>query len=205
MHLPCPPVRTPLLVLILLAAVGAAPLEAQTGLDPFRPDASWRTVETEHFRVHFPAEAEGWTLPIVERMESMHREVARVVGHAPERKVTVLVADPTNQANGYAISLLDYPTTTLWPTPPGPRSGIGDHRGWGELLFVHEYAHLAHLTIPSRNRWEALAWRLLPVRLGPVSRRTPRWMVEGYATWIEGHLTGAGRPHGTARPAFLRL
>jgi len=199
------PLRTPLLVLTLLAAVGATPVEAQIGLEPFRPHASWRTVETEHFQVHFPAEAEGWTLPIVERMESMHREVARVVGHAPGRKVTVLVADPTNQANGYAISLLDYPTTTLWPTPPGPRSGIGDHRGWGELLFVHEYAHLAHLTIPSRNRREALAWGLLPVRSGPVARRTPRWMVEGYATWIEGLLTGAGRPHGAARPAFLRL
>jgi hypothetical protein len=32
----------------------------------------------------------------------------------------------------------------------------------------------------------------------------PAWVAEGYATVIEGELTGAGRPNGIARPAILR-
>ncbi len=45
---------------------------------------------------------------------------------------------------------------------------------------------------------------MLPLRLGPVPLRTPRWAVEGYATYVEGRLTGSGRPHGAARAAYLR-
>lgn len=170
----------------------------------YRPHADWQTVETDHFVVHFPAEARDWLEPVLARMEAMHGEVAALVGRAPAQRVTVLVADPVNLANGFAVSLMDAPLTTLWPTPPGPRAGLGALRRWGELLFVHEYAHLAHLTFPSRNRLERLAWRLLPVHLGPLARRSPRWVREGYATYVEGRLTGSGRPHGATRPAFLR-
>jgi hypothetical protein len=33
---------------------------------------------------------------------------------------------------------------------------------------------------------------------------SPAWVIEGYATLIEGRVTGSGRPHGSWRPAFLR-
>ena len=43
---------------------------------------------------------------------------------------------------------------------------------------------------------------LLP--LGPISLRAPRWVDEGYATLVEGELTGSGRPNGDFRAAILR-
>jgi hypothetical protein len=195
------------LVVLAIAALmlGPVPGIAQIGVGPSQPSEAWETVETENFRVHFPTMSRDWTLPLVERMEAYHEAVAQMVGRAPDRTVTVLVADPTNQSNGYALGLIDHPLTTLWPTPPGPRAGIGHHSGWGELLFVHEYAHLAHLTYPSRNWGERSLWSLSPLRSGPVARRSPRWVVEGYATYLEGVLTGSGRPYGVSRPAFLRL
>jgi hypothetical protein len=69
---------------------------------------------------------------------------------------------------------------------------------------VHEYAHIAHLTRPGRNRRQRLLWRLSPLPAGPVATRTPRWAIEGYATYVEGRLTGSGRPYGAARAAALR-
>lgn len=188
---------------LLLAAqlLSAAPLTAQYVT---RPDLAWRTVKTEHFDIHYTAEVEAWALDLATRVESMREAVGALVGHAPTRRVTVLVDDPLNVPNGFALALIDSPVMFLFPTPPSPSWSIGSYREWPEMLTVHEFAHLAHLTRPSRNPWERRLLTVLPFRLGPITRRAPSWVIEGYATLIEGRLTGSGRPHGVWRPAVIR-
>ncbi len=169
-----------------------------------RPARDWKTAETAHFRFHFPEEMRSWVLPIAERMESYATAVNVLVGNAPSARVTVMVEDPSNVANGFAVPFLEGPVIFLWPTPPTPSPTFGQHRGWGEVLAVHEYGHIAHLTFAPRNASERLVWRLLPSRIGPVARKSPAWVIEGYATYIEGRLTGNGRPHSVGRAAILR-
>ncbi len=168
------------------------------------PQLDWRTVRTRHFDIHFPTAAEEWTLDMASRIESIHDAVSRAVGSAPEARITVVVEDPGNESNGFAIPLMREPVIFLWPTPPGPRSGIADSRGWAEILSVHEYAHIAHLTRPTRNPFRGFLARISPVRFGPLALKSPRWVNEGYATLVEGRLTGSGRPHGAWRAAILR-
>ncbi|MFO7894074.1 MAG: hypothetical protein R6U63_10080 [Longimicrobiales bacterium] len=183
-------------VLVLLTA--ALPATAQTqGFSP----GPWHRVATEHFEFVYPAALEVWALDMAERMEAVHGAVAAMVGFAPEDRVTVVVDDPGNVSNG---SMNPGPLLYVWPTPPNPRSMIGENRGWGEILAVHEFAHAAHLTRPSRNPRVRLMASLLPIPVTNLMRVTPRWATEGYATYIEGRLTGSGRPHGTWRPAVLR-
>lgn len=170
----------------------------------WRPDAGWRTLETPHFIVHYPRDFERWTLDMAEQLESVRSAVAREVGSVPAKRVTVMVTDPMAVSNGSAWPYMDAPAIVLWPTPPDPRSAIGNSRGWAELLTVHEFAHLAHLTRPSRNPRQRLLMRLSSLGLSPVLVRSPRWVIEGYATYVEGRLTGSGRPHGAWRPAVLR-
>ena len=169
-----------------------------------RPQIPWRTISTARFDIHFPAEMEAWTSVVARQMESVADAVHSVVGNAPSSRITVIVEDPGNVANGFALPFLEGPVIFLWPTPPSPSPTFGTHRGWGEVLAIHEYGHIAHLTFPSRNPRERLLWKLMPVQISPVTRKSPAWVIEGYATVIEGQLTGSGRPSSSGRAAVLR-
>ena len=162
------------------------------------PAADWRTASTEHFRVHYPQDSEAWALRAASRLESIRAAVIAEVGYEPRGIVDVFVSDPVAEPNGMALPLLGRPRIVLWTSPPDAGSTIGHYRDWIELLAVHEETHLVHLLRPSRNRLRGL----LPA--GPLALSAPRWVTEGYATVVEGRLTGSGRPNGDLRAAVLR-
>lgn len=169
-----------------------------------RPNIPWRTIATEHFDIHFPAEMREWTESVARKLESVATAVNAVTGNRPANRVTVMVEDPSNASNGFALPFMEGPVMFLYPTPPSPSPTFGAHRGWGEVLAVHEYAHVAHLTFPTRNGWDRFVTSLLPVQVGPVTMKAPAWVIEGYATLIEGQLTGSGRPASVGRAAVMR-
>ncbi len=167
------------------------------------PSADWRTVETPHFRVHYPVEYEEWSLRAAERLESIREEVSKEVGFTPPQTIDVIVTNPVALPNGIAWPLLDTPRMIFFAEPPGPDEQLGLYAQWIDLLAVHETAHLVHMLRPSRNPMERLLEKsVLP--FNPITLRAPRWVLEGYATVIEGRLTGAGRPNSTIRALILR-
>jgi hypothetical protein len=192
--------RTKARAVALLLAV-ALPAHAQFVVRTWLP---WRTIETRHFAFHYPLPLEAWTRHIAERADAIDSAVTHVVGFTPATKTQVVVDNPYSIPNGSAWPYLTDPIIYLWAMPPDPRDDIGEFRDWGEMLVSHEFGHIAHLTRPSRNSSFEAIWRILPVDLGPIAQRSPRWVIEGYATFIEGRVTGSGRPHGVWRPALLR-
>ncbi len=183
------------LVGLLLALASAAAAQG--------PSADWRTLETTHFRVHFPASFETWARHAAGQLEPIYARVAALVGSEPGRTIEVVVSDPASAANGAAVPFLDRPEIRLWTTPPGPASDLGDFRDWTEILAVHEVAHVVHLARPATGLGRILG-SLSPVPLGPLAIGLPRWVYEGYATLVEGELTGAGRPASSLRAMLLR-
>jgi hypothetical protein len=167
------------------------------------PHDDWRTITTEHYRIHYPAEYEQWTRHAAGKLEAVRALVAPSIGYEPREITDVIVADPLAVPNGSAWPFLGSPRMVLWASPPGPGSMLAHQSDWAEIVAIHEDAHLVHLLRPTRNPFRALGWYLLPVRIGPVTG-APRWAVEGYATVIEGQLTGKGRPHGDMRASILR-
>ncbi|MEP6990131.1 MAG: hypothetical protein ABJA80_04305 [bacterium] len=193
-----------LVALVLVATALLCAAAPAAAAQTVRPWLQWRSVETPHFVFHFPEQYREWTLALAARMEGVRDQVGRVVGYLPPRRVHIVVDDPTNDANGAAFTTLDAPTIVLYPTPPDPREEVGNFRVWGELVATHEFAHVAHLDRPSRNRLQQLYWSLSPVPLGPIPVAAPRWALEGYATYVEGRVTGSGRPNHAWRAAVLR-
>ena len=166
------------------------------------PAADWRTVETPHFRVHYPREYEEWTLRAATQLESIRDAVARETGFASPAVADVIVMDPLASPNGLTYPLLDTPRIVLYAEPAEPGGQLGEYGDWIELLVTHEMAHLEHLMRPSRNPMRHLFEQILPI--GPMGLSAPRWVSEGYATLIEGRLTGSGRPSSAFRAAVLR-
>jgi hypothetical protein len=149
------------------------------------PAAPWRTIETPHFRIHFPAPFEPWARRAAGAIESIHDRVSEAVGFRVERPIDVLVGDPQATANGMAFPFLDRPFIVLWTSPPEAESELGVWTDWMEELVTHEVAHIVHLTRP-RNRSRGILARISPLPLGPLTLKSPRWLTEGYATLLEG-------------------
>lgn len=162
---------------------------------------TWKTVETEHFRVHYPQQAEAWALHAAGQMDAIRANTSAAIGYAPDVVIDVVVMDPYSMANGWAMPSLRRPRMGLYASPPPADSVLGHYRSWSEDLITHEDAHLVHLMRPSRHGSAGLQkWT---VGYGPVSRKSERWVAEGYATVIEGRLTGWGRPNSTGRQMLL--
>ncbi|HET9426257.1 MAG TPA: hypothetical protein VFO55_12890 [Gemmatimonadaceae bacterium] len=190
--------------LLLISLALAAHTRGMAAQYQARTWLAWRTVETSRFSLHFPAELEAWARLVGGKLEGVDTTVSRLVGFSPDQKIPVVIDDPFGIPNGSAWPFIDKPALVLWASPPTPREDVGTFVSWADMLATHEFAHLAHLLRPTRNRWQALLGKLAPVELGPISRKAPRWLIEGYATYIEGVVTKSGRPNGVWRPAILR-
>jgi hypothetical protein len=167
------------------------------------PSADWRTITTAHFRVHYPAEYEQWAMRAASRIESIRAAVVKEVGFDPPQRIDIVISNPIASPNGYAWPVLDAPRIVFYTEPPGPEEQIGAYSDWIDLLAVHEITHIMHMLRPSRNPLQrALERFVLP--LDPITLTAPRWVLEGYATVIEGRLTGAGRPPSSMRAIVLR-
>ena len=125
-----------------------------------RPWQHWRTIRSGRFDVHYPADLESWARFVAERMPAVDSAVTALVGYSPPARVQIVVDDPFDISNGFAFTLIDHPVIVFWASPPDPRESIGQFRAWGEMLAVHEFGHVAHLTRPSRNPLMRLFWRL---------------------------------------------
>jgi hypothetical protein len=174
------------------------------GQFPNRTQLAWRTIETEHFAFHYPLELERWTRAAASHAEAIDSAVTQLVGFRAPDRTDVVVDDPFQRPNGSAWPYLKRPLIELWASPPTPRDDIGDYPTWGQMLVSHEFAHIVHLTRPSRNSLTRRLWASMPANIGPIALRAPRWVIEGYATYVEGRVTGSGRPHGAWRAAYLR-
>ncbi|HYC49582.1 MAG TPA: hypothetical protein VEB19_00610 [Gemmatimonadaceae bacterium] len=190
----------------LFASACVAGLTASTAAaqDPVRPWRDWRTMTVDGYRFHHLAELEGWTRDVASRILAVDSALAANIGWPVPKPMDVVVDDPFAISNGYALPFIDKPVTVWWATPADPRNDIGNYRTWGELLSIHELAHIAHLTRPSRNPLRRALWASLPVNVGPITLTAPRWVYEGYATLIEGRISATGRPNNAWRPAILR-
>ena len=190
------------------AALGAAAVAVSipTAVSAQAPDEPWRTLATEHFRITFPEHLDPLARRAADRAEWAYDALAEALIDPPEGLIDVLVTDHTDGSNGFA-QVVPSNRITVFARPPVDLLSLGYFDDWMELVILHELAHIVHLDY-TRNPIGRLAravfgrvhaeWPFFPA-LG-----TPRWLIEGLATWYESRLTGAGRVAGTFQEMQMR-
>ncbi len=187
-------------VLLGLFAGVAAPAEAQA------PDEAWRTLTTDHFRVTFPEGLEELGRVAADRAERAWSRLAEELVEPPEGTIDILVTDHADVSNGFA-QVRPSNRITIFARPPVDEPSIGHNDEWLELVITHELAHIVHLdhvTNPIGRAARAVFgrgqsdWPFFP------ETATPRWLIEGLATWYESRLSDAGRLRGTYLEMQLR-
>jgi WD40-like Beta Propeller Repeat len=156
------------------------------------PSADWKTIETPHFRIHFPKPFEAWARRVAARIEPIHAHVTQYVGYVPTQPIDVVIEDPAAAANGVAFPFLDRPVILLWTTAPESESSLVYFSDWPDLALTHEMTHIVHLVRP-RSQSRGLFTRFSPLPFGSIFRKSPRWVIEGYATLVESALSGSER------------
>ena len=183
-------------IVLAIIAICTASASAQR----IAPDESWRTLDTEHFRVTFPAHLEDLGRRAAERAEWAHARLSEQFIAAPRGKIDLAITDHIDVSNAFATP---WPSNriTIFARPPIDSFGLAYFDDWLELAIVHELTHIFHIDRP--GRYSSLYKPFGRVPVFPAIA-TPLWNIEGIATWYESALTGTGRVHGTFHKMVLR-
>ncbi|CAH9065920.1 Tol-Pal system protein TolB [Pseudoalteromonas holothuriae] len=163
---------------------------------------NWFTLNTAHFNVHYTQGHEAWARSAAQELEIVRDKVWQQQKRVLEGKADVVVFDPNHAANGFALPSTDNPLMALFTTPPQSDTAISNHASWQQLLILHEYIHLVHLSQPSRHHWKQVlrdSWDIFDLSQAMM----PRWVAEGYATLMESKMTGRGRIYDNYTNALL--
>ncbi len=169
-------------------------------------DLKWRTLQTEHFHVHYYAGSEHAAERAAMVLERAHARLSVGLGHSPRIRTHVVMTDGTDSANGSA-TVFSFPRIDANVTAPDSLSVLESYDDWLDALLTHEYVHIVHNdTIHGLPKVinTILGFGVLG-RVWPPNGLQPRWMLEGLATYEESRLTSQGRHRSTQFDMMLRM
>jgi WD40-like Beta Propeller Repeat len=176
---------------VAVALVCAVTAPTARGASLFDPALKFRVLRTEHFRIYFHQGEDRLAIRLSAIAEDAWRALERPLGVRPPRLTHVVIADQTEQANGYATPL-PYDTIVIYPTwPRGAEFATDD---WLRLVITHEFTHIVHLD--RSESWARIVRNIFGrTVIAFPNLFLPTWQIEGLATYEESAITGEGRLH----------
>jgi hypothetical protein len=169
-------------------------------------DTRWRTIESDHFYVHYYQGNEVAAERAVMLLERAHTRLSSGLGHSPWLKTHIKLTDHTDGANGLA-NTSPFPRIEAYVTAPDSMSVLEGFDDWLDILLTHEYTHIIHLdTVHGLPRLvNALLGFGVAGKVWQPNVIQPRWFVEGLASYEESRLTSHGRRRHPQFDMILRM
>lgn len=186
------------LAALALAVLLAAPPVLAASYDP---DLTWRSLDTEHFRITFHQGEEQLANELAATAEEIWDELTAELKTYPKRPTEIVLVDHTDVANGYAMTI-PVNTIVIFVTAPQESSSLGLYDDWLDAITTHEFAHILHLdTVEGYPK----ALRYVFGRIISVNHVSPWWIIEGQATFHETRHTTGGRGRATQAQMVVRM
>lgn len=170
------------------------------------PDVKWKTIETEHFYVHFWSGQEDAAERTAMIAEKAYGELSNAWGHEVFLKTHITLTDVQDTANGRATAN-PYPQIVAYVTAPEALSVLEAYDDWLDILITHELVHVIHLDTVHGIARAVNAVFGFGV-LGKITTPNivqPRWVVEGVAVVDESKYSAMGRLRSAQFDALLRM
>lgn len=145
----------------------------------FASYSEWHVMETEQYSVYYHPTYKNQAEEALNELSLNRPLVEKIVGNSP-KKVTVVLEDSGQIANGYATVFPE--KMGLWIAQPQGQSFTINHHNYVRMLTTHELTHAAHLTAVSGNP------KTLQKYFGNLfypNIYSPRWLSEGLAVYVE--------------------
>jgi len=154
------------------------------------PRLRWRTLDTEHFSVHFAEQNRPQARLAAEVAEKVYPRITGMLRWQPRARTHLIVLDSADFSNGFATPL-PFNHAGIFLSPPD-EGELLQNREWLELVLTHEFFHVVHL---DKARGAPLGFRNVFGRWAPFFPNVlePGWITEGLAVYAE---SDAGKGYG---------
>ena len=169
------------------------------------PNATYRTFDTEHFRVTWAPGLDALADAAAESAERAHAQLRGRFFPAPSGRIDLLLVDHADFSNGFA-RVIPSNQITIWAHPPLDGMALSDFVNWIDLVVTHEVAHVFHLDYTGTlGRGLRAVFGRAPIAWPYFSGYTlPRFAIEGVAVDIESRRTRGGRVDGSTFASMVR-
>lgn len=157
----------------------------------YPPGLHWREIERGPIAVIFPAGHDVEAEAALAAAENLHEKLLGFWRFQPLGRVRIVLADNTDQPNGFA-TYFPFNLVEADLAEPPPDSEISGSGSWLDLVLAHELTHL--FTLNAGSGLFRLAHGIfgnLPLIYS--ATQLPPWVIEGLAVEGESRLTGDGR------------
>ncbi|HUQ26613.1 MAG TPA: hypothetical protein VM140_13160 [Burkholderiales bacterium] len=188
------------------AALGAAALlvwSSCAGAQDFiDPNLRWRTLQTEHFTVHFAEQQRDHARRAAAVAERILPRITRILRWEPKEPTQIVILDSADFSNGFATPI-PFNLSGIFLSPPDDGELL-QNREWLEMVLSHELFHIVHL---DKARGTPLALRNVFGRFPLLFPNAvqPTWIIEGLAVYNETDVArGYGRLENTHFEGMMR-
>lgn len=167
---------------------------------PVPPGQKLKALRTQHFEILYYAEQQDLAELYAKQFEKAWKFLDGVFVSRPD-KVTVILNDSTDQANGFATRI-PYPMIMLYPVVPDLNDTISEFENWSLELATHELTHVLQFE-PATGFIGSL--RSVFGTIVAPNLLMPGWWKEGMSVWTETAISSrGGRLRSIYQEAMLR-
>ncbi len=129
------------LFLLLLFPFSFFLLPSLHAQEVYHPELEWKTLETDHFLIHFHEGAERTGRVVAKIAEEIYEPVTSLYNHKPDQKVSFIIKDYDDYSNGAAYFYDN--KVEIW-APSMDFDFRGTHN-WLRNVITHEFTHIVQI------------------------------------------------------------